>query len=84
MAEMLRQPTFPQADLDRLKGQLPAGLEEEKDDPSSLANRAFQRAVYPAGNPLRPDTLDEEQKTVSGITREDISTSTAGSTGRTT
>lgn len=72
LAEMLRRPTFPEADLQRLKGLTLAGMEQEKDDPASLANRAFARAVYPAGNPLRPETLDDAMRQVSGITRTDL------------
>jgi len=72
LAEMLLHPTFPAADLERLKGQLIATLEEEKDDPSSLANRAFERRIYPEGNPLRPVTLDEAEKGVQSLTREDL------------
>ncbi|HEU4753506.1 MAG TPA: pitrilysin family protein [Armatimonadota bacterium] len=49
-----------------------AGIQEAKDDPASLANRAFERAIYPEGSPLRPETLDETAQAVSGITREDV------------
>ncbi len=72
MAEMLRQPTFPAADLERLRGQVLAGLAQEKPDPNRLARRAFDRAVYPAGHPLRPRTLEEAQQAITGITRDDV------------
>lgn len=72
LAEMLRQPTFPTEALQRLKGLALAGLEQAKDDPSSLASRAFSRAIYPEGNPLRPLTLDEAARSIQGITREDL------------
>lgn len=72
LAEMLRQPTFPEADLQRLKGLALAGAEQEKDDPESLASRAFSRAVYPESSPLRPDTLEESMQELSSITRADV------------
>jgi zinc protease len=72
MGEMLRQPVFPERDLERLKGQVLAGLEEEKDDPGSLANRAFERVLYPAGSPLRPASLEEARQSVESITRDDV------------
>jgi zinc protease len=72
LAEMLRQPTFPAADLERLKGQALAGIEQAKEDPDSLANRAFERAVYPEGSPLRPETLEDAARAVAGISREDL------------
>jgi zinc protease len=72
LADMLREPTFPDADLQRLKGQVLAGIEAAKTDPSSLAGRAFERAVYPEGSPLRPETLDEAAAGVRSITRQDV------------
>jgi len=72
LAEMLQQPVFPQADIERRKGQALAGLEQQKDDPDSLASRAFERAIYPEGNPLRPETLEQAGKTIAGLTREDV------------
>ncbi len=72
LAEMLRQPTFPADQLERLKGQILAGIEQQKDDPDSRANRAFERQVYPVGHPLRPATLEEAAKAVAGLTREDL------------
>lgn len=72
LAEMLRQPSFPAPDLERLKGQTLAGLAQAKDNPGRLASRAFERAIYPEGHPLRPETLEEAQQAVPRITREDV------------
>jgi zinc protease len=72
LAEMLRQPSFPQADLERLKAQYVASYEQARDDPESLATRAFERAIYPEGHPLRPDTLEATQRAIGGISREDV------------
>ena len=72
LGEMLRQPTFPSEDLNRIKAQALAGLEEAKDDPGSLASRAFSRSIYADGNPLRPLALDEAARSIQAVTREDI------------
>jgi zinc protease len=72
LGEMVRHPTFPTESLERLKGELLAGLEEEKTDPSSVANRAFERAVYPEGNPLRPPTLDALLESVKALSSEQL------------
>ncbi len=72
LAEMLRQPTFPADDLERLKGRVLAGLAQEKTDPDRLAGRAFERAVYPPGHPLRPETLEQAQQAITATTRDDI------------
>jgi zinc protease len=71
-AEMLRQPAFPAADLERLKGEALAGIAQSKTNPDRVAGRAFERAVYPPGNPLRPETFEESEAAVTALTREDL------------
>jgi zinc protease len=71
-AEMLRQPAFPAADLERLKGETLAGIAQAKTNPDRVAGRAFDRAVYPAGHPLRPKTFEESEAAVAALTREDL------------
>ncbi|MGH7266422.1 MAG: M16 family metallopeptidase [Candidatus Rokuibacteriota bacterium] len=72
LTEMLREPTFPTEDLERLKGQALAGLARAKDDPDSLATRAFERAVYPERHPLRPETIEEAERAIAATTRDDL------------
>jgi zinc protease len=72
LGEMLGQPAFPAGDLSRLKGQVLATLEREKTDPRRLASRAFERAIYPAGSPLRPQTREEVGRAVAAMTRDDV------------
>lgn len=72
LAEMLTEPAFPAEELERLRGQVLAGLERARTDPGSLAGRAFERLVYPAGSPLRPRTIEEARQAVSAITRDDV------------
>lgn len=71
-ADMLRQPAFPATSLQRLKSQFLAGLAQAKTDPDSLAARAFERAIFPENSPLRPETLEEAERAVAAITREDV------------
>lgn len=72
LGEMLRQPAFPGEQLQRLKAQVLAGLEQEKTDPSAITSRAFLRSIYPEANPLRPLTLEEEISAVEKMTIEDL------------
>src|SRR5262249_56143012 len=58
--------------LERLRGRVLAGLAQEKTDPDRLAGRAFERAVYPPGHPLRSETLEQAQEAVTATTREDV------------
>jgi zinc protease len=70
--EMLRQPAFPAADFDRLKSEALAGIAQSKTNPDRVAGVAFERAVYPPGHPLRPETFEESEKTIAAMTRDDL------------
>lgn len=72
LGEMLRKPAFPAEQLQRLKAQVLAGLEQERTDPEARAGRAFLRSTYPSGHPLRPQTLEEEIAALRAMTVEDL------------
>jgi zinc protease len=71
-AEMLRQPSFPGADVERLKSEALAGIAQAKSNPDRVADRAFERVVYPVGHPLRPDTFEEAEAAIAALTRDDL------------
>jgi zinc protease len=71
-AEMLRFPAFPTPEVERLKGQALAGVAQARTSPERVAARAFERAVYPPGHPLRPETFDESERPIQATTREDL------------
>jgi zinc protease len=72
MADELRHPTFPAAELEKLRQQSLAGLQQELQDPSSRASRAFLRAIYPVGHPYRPATPEEDEDSLKAITRDEL------------
>ena len=51
-AEILRNPTYPEDELYKLKQQIAAWLATLEKSPSSAARSFFERAVYGADNPL--------------------------------
>jgi predicted Zn-dependent peptidase len=53
VAEVVLGPTFPEAELVRLRGQMVASLRAERDSAEARAQRAMLRALYPAGHPYR-------------------------------
>ena len=71
-AEMLRQPSFPAADVERLKGEALAGVTQAKTNPDRVADRAFERLVHPADHPLRPRTFEEQEAAITALTRDDL------------
>ena len=46
MADVAIRPTFPQTDLDRLRGERLTSLLQTRDNPSQLASAAFNRLLY--------------------------------------
>jgi zinc protease len=72
LAEMLRGPAFPAEELERLKGQVQAGIAQARTNPDRVAANAFERAVYPPGHPLRPETFDEAERVIGAMTRDDL------------
>jgi zinc protease len=51
--DILRHPTFPEAEWDRVRGQAIAGLKAERDHAESRALRALLAAIYPEEHPYR-------------------------------
>ncbi len=72
-AEILREPSFPEAEFRVLKEQQLAGLEEQRSDPIALAQVALARHMepWPDGHPSRTSTLDEAISTLQGASLSD-------------
>jgi zinc protease len=71
-AEILRQPSFPIDEMERLKGEALAGIVQAKSNPDRVADRAFDRIVYPVDHPLRPHTFEEMEAAVTALTRDHL------------
>ena len=71
--EALISPTFPQAEIDRIKSQTLASIVQEENRPASIAYRNIGKLLYgdthPYGNPLTGSGLSD---TISSITRTNI------------
>jgi zinc protease len=67
--EVLLQPTFPEAELERLRKQRLAGILRRADDPQSIGRLVFPKTLYGADHPYgRIDT----KASVEGIGRADV------------
>jgi zinc protease len=73
MAEILRQPSFPPTEFDKLKREVIASLEENRTDPDSMAQRALARLgnPYPKGDVRYQPTFDEELAEYTGAQLDD-------------
>ncbi len=74
VAQVLREPSFPAAELETLKRERATGLEEGRLDPQQVAVRASRREgnPYPAGDPRYTPTLDEELGWATTVTPETL------------
>jgi zinc protease len=69
LADMLVNPTFPAAGLERLRGQRLVQLTQARAQPGAIASRVFPRIVYGNDHPYGRIVTEESLK---AITRDDI------------
>ncbi|MDB5101897.1 MAG: peptidase domain protein [Cyanobacteria bacterium RYN_339] len=72
LAETLMTPTFPQAELDKLKQRWSASIRQAEDQPGTRASRAFSQLLYPPGHPFYVDELGKQLADVAALKREDL------------
>jgi len=70
LAEVLREPTFPEAELKRRAEEIAAGIERAEQDPQTVANRALARLLYPGHPYSRP--VSGTVESVRRLTREQV------------
>lgn len=74
MTDMLKNPTFDAAELEKLKTQDLASLEENKSEPQAVVSRQIRllNNNYPKGHPNYTMTYDEEVAAIKAVTVEGI------------
>ena len=73
--EMLREPSFPADEFEKLKQESLAALEQQKTDPSALAGNMFARISrphYTSEDPRYTRTFPEEAAALEGLKLEDV------------
>lgn len=70
LGDVLLNPTFPQAEVDKLLKQRIDGLKQAKDQPQAVIQRYFERYLYGGHSYGRPVSGDENS--LNNITRDDI------------
>lgn len=69
--KILRQPDFPQSELDRIKKQTIGAIDAKQDDPSTLAMESFLETIYTRSNGYgRP--VEGYKETISSVSRDDV------------
>jgi len=71
LAEVLRGPSFPAEEVEKLRAQIITALREQETMPRVVAERRFLEEIYPPGHPYRlwPSGTVES---VAGISRDDL------------
>ncbi|MCX6344058.1 MAG: pitrilysin family protein [Armatimonadetes bacterium] len=72
LSDELRNPTFPQDQFERARGEMLSALEQSKESTDDQASRAFYNSVFPASHPYHRLTVDEARKHLESITRDDL------------
>ena len=74
VAEVLRQPSFPQDEFDKLKQEELAGLEANKSEPMALAPVALMKHLspYPKGDPRYALSIDEQIEEIKPLTLDRV------------
>ena len=71
LAEVLREPTFPDDEVEKLRGQVLTVLREQATDTHAAAERLFYELAYPKDHPYHHWRLGDEA-TVSSFQRDDL------------
>jgi zinc protease len=71
LAEVIREPTFPPEQLEKVRGELLTGLKEADQDTRSVAERTFRELAYPVGHPYRR-RVSGYQETVPHVAVSDL------------
>jgi zinc protease len=69
VADMLGNPSFPPAALERLRAQRLVALVQARDQPGAIASRVFPRLVYGDAHPYGQNITEA---TLKAITRDDV------------
>jgi zinc protease len=74
VAHVMRDASFPQAEVDLLKREIVTGLEAQRTDPTAAANDLLQSVVntYPPGDPRSYITIAQRLEQVPKITRDEL------------
>jgi len=75
MADVVREPTFPEEEIERLRKRWLASIDQELASPTSIALRLLPPLVYGDGHAYAiPLTGSGTKESISGLTREDLQT----------
>ncbi len=73
LADLVRRPTFPDKEIERVRQQWLAGIKQEKSEPNSLGFRLMPRLLYGESHPYSaPFTGSGTEASIAALKREDL------------
>jgi zinc protease len=72
LADVVREPAFPQVELDRTRREYLVGLGSERDSAAQIAGRTTWRELYGADHPYGLTTIADQEASANRVTREDL------------
>lgn len=74
VAEMLREPAFPEKEFEQLKQEQLAGIEQQRSEPQAIAFTEFRRhiAPYPKGDVRYVSSPDEDIAEIKAVTIDEV------------
>jgi zinc protease len=74
LTEVIREPVFDPKELEQLRAERLAAMEEQRSEPTNVGFIAFQKHVapYPKGHPRYVATVDESIADIKAVTREQV------------
>jgi zinc protease len=72
LVDVLRRPTFPDDELAKLRERVLGGLVREREDTHALSYAALTRHLYPVGHPLHKRVVEEREREVVSLTRDEL------------
>ncbi len=70
-ADVLRHPTFPMDEVEKVRGEILTAIAEQEDDTHAVADRTMRELLYPEGHPYRHRVLGTAGS-VNAIGRDDL------------
>jgi zinc protease len=74
IAQLLKSPSFPEAEFEQLRTQSITGIESQMTEPQAVAGNAMNRhfSPWPKGHPLYAKTFEESLATLRGLKLDDL------------
>ena len=72
LAEVLRRPSFPGEELDKIREQVLGSLAREREETSARAFAALTRGLYPEGHPLRRRPIEVRERELRALVRDEL------------